>query len=104
MTLPKDWNKKIKSILRKLKSKNTYQEYKYLYPTGSQPGKFYDTVKMYKLPVNENLNHLPLRPILSNINTSTYHQQSFCQNYYQHYVNKIIILEVPKTSRWYLSM
>ena len=58
-------------ILRKLKSKITDQEYKHLYPTGSQPGKLYGTAKMHKLPVNGNLNDLPLRPIVSNINTST---------------------------------
>ena len=63
---------KIQRILRKVKSKITDQEYKHLYPTGSQPGKFYGTAKMHKLPVNGNLNDLPLRPIVSNINTSTY--------------------------------
>ena len=62
---------KIQRTLRKLKSKITDQEYKHLYPTGSQPGKFYSTAKMHKLPVNGNHNDLPLRPIVSNINTST---------------------------------
>ena len=57
--------------LRKLKSKITDQDFKDLYPTGSQPGKFYGTAKMHKLPANGNLHHLPLRPIASNINTST---------------------------------
>ena len=62
---------KIKLILRNLKSKITDQEYKGLYPTGSQSGKCYGIAKMHKLPVNGNLNHLPLRPIVSNTNTST---------------------------------
>ena len=63
---------KILCTLRKLKSKITDQEYKDLYPTESQPGKFYDTAKRCKLPADGNLNHLPLRPKVSNINTSTY--------------------------------
>ena len=60
---------KIQRILRKLNSKITDQKYKHLYPKGSQPGKFYGAAKMRKL---RNLNHLPLRPINSSINTSTY--------------------------------
>ena len=32
---------------------------------------------MHKLPVNGNLNHLPLRPIVSNINTSTHKLAKF---------------------------
>ena len=68
---------KIQRILRKLKSKITDQEYKPLHPTGSQPGKFYGTAKMHKLPVNGNLNHLTLRPIVFNSNTSTYKLAKF---------------------------
>ena len=34
--------------------------------------KLYTTVKMFNFPFNGNLNHLPLRPIIWNINTSTY--------------------------------
>ena len=41
---------KIQRILRKLKSKITDLEYKLLYRKGSQPGKFYGTAKMHKLP------------------------------------------------------
>ena len=76
-TLPKHWNKKIERILRKLKSKITDQEYKHLCPTESQPGKFYGTAKMHKLPANWNVNHLRLQPIVSNINTSTYSLVNF---------------------------
>ena len=68
---------KTQRTLGKLKSKITDQEYKHLYPTGSEPGKFYGTAKMHKLPVNGNLNDLPLRPIISNINTSTYNLAKF---------------------------
>ena len=68
---------KIQRILRKIKSKITDQEYKHLYPKGSKPGKFYGTAKMHKLSVNGNLNDLPLPPIVSNINTSTYNLAKF---------------------------
>ena len=43
-----------------------------LYPTGSCPGKFYGTVKTYKIPVNGNIDTLLLRPIVFNTNTVTY--------------------------------
>ena len=68
---------KIQGILRKLKSKITDQEYKHLYATCSQPGKLYGTAKIHKLPINGNLNYLTLRPIVSNINTSTYNLAKF---------------------------
>ena len=68
---------KIQRPLGKLKSKITDEEYKHLYPTGSEPGKFYDTVKMHKLRVNGNLNDLPLRPIVSKVNTSTWNLAKF---------------------------
>ena len=71
---------KIQRISTKLKSKITDQEYKDLYPTGSQPRKFYDSEKMHKLPDNGNLNYLPLRPIVSNINTSTHNLVKFLPN------------------------
>ena len=48
------------------------QENKHLYPTGSQPDKFYCTVKLNKFPINGNLNNLPLRPVVSKITTSAY--------------------------------
>ena len=63
---------KVQRILRTIKSKFTEQEYKKLYPTGSCPGKFYGTAKIHKIPVNENIDDLPTRPIVSNINTVTY--------------------------------
>ena len=104
---------KIQRILRKLKSKITDQEYKPLHPTGSQPGKFYGTAKMHKLPVNGNLNHLTLRPIVSNSNTSTYKLAKFLSKLLSPLRHQIVMLEVPKilnrriyqlTTGWYLSM
>ena len=94
---------KIQRVFRKLKTKIPDQGYKHLY----------GTVKMHKLPVN----HLPSRPIVSNINTSTYNLARFFQNYYLHYFNHMIMLDVLMTSfkilkgriyqlaiRWYLLM
>ena len=63
---------KVQRTLRKIKSKFTEQEYKKLYPTGSCPGIFYGTAKIHKIPVNGNIHYLPIRPIVSNINTATY--------------------------------
>ena len=41
---------KIQSILRKIKSRFTLQEYNKVYPTGSNAGKLYGTAKIHKLP------------------------------------------------------
>ena len=43
-----------------------------MYPTVSCPGNFYGTAKIHKLPVNGGINGLPIRPIVSNLNTATY--------------------------------
>ena len=71
---------KLQRILRKIKSKVSEQEYKQLYPTGSCPGKFYGTVKIHKLSLNGKVDDLPLRPIVSNINTATYNLAKFLSN------------------------
>ena len=63
---------KVERTIRKIKSKLSAQEYKKLYPTRSWPGKFYGTAKIHKLPVNGGINELPIRPIVSNLNTATY--------------------------------
>ena len=76
MTLPNHRNQKYVILERKLNSKVVDQENKHLYPTGSQSGKFYGTVKMHKFPINGNLNNLPL-PVVSKIRTSTYNLNSF---------------------------
>ena len=76
ITLTNDPTKTLESnvqrTLRKIKPKFTEQEYKKLYPTGSCPWKFYGTAKIHKIPVNGNSNDLPIRIIVSNINTATY--------------------------------
>ena len=63
---------KVQRSLRKLKWKFSPYEYKKLYPTGSSPGKFYGTAKLHTLPANGKIDDLPIRPIMSNINTATY--------------------------------
>ena len=63
---------KIQRVLQKIKTNLTSQEYSRLYPTGSCPGKFYGTTKIHKILPTDNVDKLPIRPIDSNINTSTY--------------------------------
>ena len=63
---------KVQQTIQKIKSKLSEQEYKKLHPTGSCPGKFYGTAKIHKLPVDGGINELPIRPIVSNLNTATY--------------------------------
>ena len=64
----KKW--KIQIGLRKIKLKLPSNK---IYPTGSAPGEFYGTAKIHKLSPNDTINELPLRPIVSNIGTATYH-------------------------------
>ena len=64
---------KIQICVPKLKSKITKQEYWKLYPTGSHPAKFYGTAKIHKLSYNDTTDQLRLRPIVSNIGTSSHH-------------------------------
>ena len=73
--------------LRELKKNGrfTEQEYATIYPSSSRPGRFYATGKRHKVPENSrDINHLPLRPIVSNIGTATYrvskYQNCFIQS------------------------
>ena len=50
--------------------------YSKIYPTGSAPGKFYGTCSP-KLSLNDTINELLLRPIVSNIATATYHLSKY---------------------------
>ena len=64
---------KVQRLLRSIKSKLPEKVYKTVYPTGSRPGKFYGTAKLHKLTEQRNtVTDLPVRPIVSNIGTSTY--------------------------------
>ena len=59
---------------------NSYHK---LYPTGSNPGKFYGLSKIHKLKDGDGIEKLSLRPIISNIGTSTYHTAKFLSNLLQ---------------------
>ena len=63
---------KIQRVLRNIKTNLTSQEHSCLYPTGYCPEKFYGTAKIHKILPTDNVDKLPIRPIISNINTSTY--------------------------------
>ena len=61
---------KVQRILRKIKNKLPSFVYSKIYPTGSLPGKFYGTAKLYKVSNKSIVEHLPLRAIISNIRTA----------------------------------
>ena len=61
------------SCLRSMKKRFEPQTYNSIYPTASKPGQFYGTAKLHKIPKDStDVNRLPIRPIISNIGTSTY--------------------------------
>ena len=60
--------RKLQNVLREIKYKFSEQEYK-RYPTGSVPARFQGTAKIHKLKIDRVVNDLPIRPIISNINT-----------------------------------
>ena len=64
---------KVQRAVRKIKDHLSKCEYRTLYPSGSAPGKFYGTAKKHKIPVNGTVDDLPLRPVISNIGTASYH-------------------------------
>ena len=60
---------KIQMVLRKIKTNLTLKGYSRMCPNGSCPGKFYGTAKIHKVLPTDNVDKLPIRPIVSNINT-----------------------------------
>ena len=72
---------KIQRTLRKMKSRFTLQEYNKVYPTGSNAGKLYGTVKIHKLPESGTVDQLPLRPIISNLYCSILSYEALSQNF-----------------------
>ena len=71
------FEKKVQTALLNIKTAIGEDEYKKIYPSGSNPGKFYGTAKVHKLSQEDaknlaNVDKLPLRPIVSNIGTATY--------------------------------
>jgi hypothetical protein len=71
------FEKNVQTALKNIKTAIGEEEYKKIYPSGSNPGKFYGTAKVHKLSDEDaknlsNVAKLPLRPIVSNIGTATY--------------------------------
>ena len=64
---------KIQRAIRKIKSKLSKDEYNKIYSTGSASGKLYGTANVHITAENDNIDNLPLRPIISNIGTTFYH-------------------------------
>ena len=64
---------KIQRAIRKIKGKLSKDEYYKICPTGSAPGKLCGTAKVYKMAENDSIENPPLRPIISNIGTASYH-------------------------------
>ena len=64
----------IQKTLLKMKSTIGEDEYQRIYPSGSNPGKFYGTAKVHKVKAEDEdkLGKLPIRPIVSNIGTATH--------------------------------
>ena len=58
-------------ILQKL-MKRSYKKC-FLKSSSSAPGKFYGTEKLHKISINDGVDKLSIRPIISNIGTPTYH-------------------------------
>ena len=69
--------RKAQRMLRKIKPNLTDQEYKRLYSSGSAPGKFYGIAKLHKISVNDGVDKLPIRPIISYLPTCKISGQTF---------------------------
>ena len=64
-----------------MKKKFTEAEYKRLYPSASQPGLFFGLAKIHKLKEGQtDVKDLPLRPVISNIGTTTYQISKYLAN------------------------
>ena len=59
----------VQRLLRKIKKHLPEDLYDKLYPTGSNPGRFYGTAKVHKMADGDRVDKLPIRPIISNIGT-----------------------------------
>ena len=77
----KKYEAKIQRQVRKIKSCLTTTQYRKIYPTGSNPGRFYGTAKVHKLKENDGVADLPLRPIVSNIGSASYELAKFLAHF-----------------------
>ena len=99
----------VQRTLLKMKNKFDQNVYKKLYPSSSRPGLFFGLAKVHKLKEGmSTIEHLPLRPVISNIGTATYEiskyladmLQPLTKNQYtidstKHFVGKIRSERVP---------
>lgn len=73
-----DFQKKVQRCLLGMKKAFNVKTYRTLYPSASQPGLFFGLAKVHKVPKGStNVEDLPLRPVISNIGTSTYNISKF---------------------------
>ena len=100
---------KTKNFLRKIKTIISLQEYSPLYPTGSAPSKFYGTAEMHKLLLTDGIEKLPMRQIVSNVNTPTYQfakylakllsplsQSDYTVNSTKHFIKQVKFDKIPQ--------
>ena len=68
----------VQNTLRKMKQKFDQAVYSRLYPSSSQPGLFFGLAKVHKLKEGQtDVKDLPLRPVISNIGTTTYQTSKY---------------------------
>ena len=70
----KSIEERVQKTLLKIKKNIGEETYSNIYPSRSNPGKFYGTAKVHKVDVKDSncIEQLPLRPIISNIGTTTH--------------------------------
>ena len=70
----KEVEERVQKTLFGIKNAIGEEEYKNIYPSGSNPGRFYGTAKIHKVKSDDpdKLEKLPVRPIISNIGTATH--------------------------------
>ena len=93
-----------------MKNKFTKAEYQQVYPSSSQPGLFFGLAKVHKLKDDQkSVENLPLRPVISNIGTSTYQISKYMASLLapltkskqniestQDFINKLRTLRIPE--------
>ena len=101
---------KVQNLLRSMKNKFTKAEYQQVYPSSSQPGLFFGLAKVHKLKDDQkSVENLPLRPVISNIGTSTYQISKYMASLLapltkskqniestQDFINKLRTLRIPE--------
>ena len=70
----KSFEELVQKTLFRIKKSIGEDTYSSIYPSGSNPGKFYGTAKVHKVDLKDSncLEELPIRPIISNIGTATH--------------------------------